>query len=646
MYKLMQRNQKKLMAFLGVGLMIVFILPSTFTGGGPGDPVVGYVGDEEIRARESQEARMELELLTRCYTYLRQDQPIPLLARLSPTAPQELRDHPEMFYLLLRESRKMGVQVSRDQLGNTIQNEVISLDRLEPNDPRLMRAVNDFLMVENAFERVAATIKISQPLRNHTLAEQYQSIKVKLVEFEAGEYADKVTAPTTQQVDEQFAKYGDLPPGRVDAKTDPFGFGYRYPDRIKLQYIAVPAAAVRQAVEQSRDEYTWKKDAYKYYVEHGEEFASTQPATLPTTGPLTLGAGSAAATPVAGPTTRPFDEVLPEIRQKLASEQTDKLQKRIADRIAGTLGADWLNYNKSQSGKDAAESSMGSPYPSFEYLQKLAGQIQKDFGVLPQITQNADVYMSQQELAKLPGIGAASDGKANFVTYATVRAAAFAPHERHNASELLQLWEPSPILHDASGDAYIFRLTAAQPAHRPADKSEVKEQIIADLRQMEGYQLAKQSAERLLAAANQAGGLQSAATVAGRNVIQTGAFRNRAMDPIENYPISGPTKAAFLDEVFKLLVDAARGVEHPRKLVELPQAGKALVVQLESVEADWPAQSTFFVELSVEGQLRAELRQNLQVQWFDWKSVTTRLNYKAATPPEEPTPQRPAQPLL
>lgn len=646
MYKLMQRNQKKLMAFLGVGLMIVFILPSTFTGGGPGDPVVGYIGDEQIRARESQEARMELDLLSRCYTYLRQDQPIPLLARLSPTAPQQLRDHPEMFVLLLREARKMGVQVSKDQLGNTIQNQVISLDRLDPNDPRLVRAVNDFLMIENAFERIAATIKISQPLQNYTLAEQYQSIKVELVEYVAGEFADKIAAPTTQQVDEQFAKYGDVPAGRVDARTDPFGFGYRYPDRVKLQYIAVPVAAVRQAVEQSHDQYTWKKDAYKYYMEHEGEFATTQPATRPTTEPLTLGAGSAPIAPTTGPTTRPFDEVFDEIRRKMATEQTEKLQKRIVDRIAGTLGADWLNYNKSQSGKEAAESSVGAPYPSFEYLQQLAGQIQKEFGVLPQITQKSDDYLTQTDLAALPGIGTASDGKANFLTYALQKAAAFAPQDQQKSSELLQLLEPSPVLHDPSGDAYVFRLTAAQPSHRPADKSEVREKIVADLHQMEGYRLAKQAAEQLLQSANQAGGLQSAATAAGRNVIQTGEFRNRAMDPIENYPISGPAKAAFLDEVFKLLVDAARGVEHPRKLVELPQEGKALVVQLDSVKADWPEQSNFFVELSVEGQLRTELRQNLQVQWFDWNSVVSRLNYKSAQPSEEPTPQRPAQPLL
>lgn len=653
MYKLMQRNQKKLMAILGVGLMIVFILPSTFTGGGPTDPVVGYVGDEEIHARESQEARMELDLLSRCYTYLRQDQPIPLLARLSPTAPQELRDHPEMFYLLLHEARKMGVLVSKDQLGNTIQNEVISLDRLDPKDPRLVRAVNDFLMIENAFERIAATIKISRPLQHHTLAEQYQSIKVELVEYDVREFTDKVPVPTTRQVEEQFSRFGDVPPGKVDARNDPFGFGYRYPDRVKLQYIAVPAAEVLKAVEQSRDEYTWKKDAYKYYIEHEGEFASTQPATAPTTGPLTMGAGGATLTPATGPTTRPFEEVLPQVHQKLVTEQKDHLQKRIADRIAGTLGADWLSYSKSQSDPKAesetAQSTTGAPYASFEYLQRLAGQIQKEFGVLPQITQHADEYLSQEQLAKLPGIGTASDDKGNFVSYAIQKAAAFAPKDQHNASGLMRLLEPSPILHDDSGDAFIFRLTAAQPAHRPADKSEVKDQIVSDVRRMEAYRMAKQAADQLLQAVNQAGNLQSAAATAGRNVIQTGAFRNRAMEPIENYPINGPAKAAFLDEVFKLLTEAAKGAEHPRKVVELPQAGKALVVQLDSVRADWPAQSAFFVELSVDGQLRSELRQNLQVQWFEWKSVVARLNYKPAEPQEQ-APQNnlppPSAPLL
>ena len=53
---------------------------------------------------------------------------------------------------------------------------------------------------------------------------------------------------------EQFNKFADVLPADFNTAENkpggpnPFGFGYKYPDRVKLQYIAVPRELVRQAV--------------------------------------------------------------------------------------------------------------------------------------------------------------------------------------------------------------------------------------------------------------------------------------------------------------------------------------------------------------------------------------------------------------
>ena len=61
MKKFLKKNNKKVMAFFGVFLMIAFAAQSRYGSGagGPGAGVIGHIGDDKITEADLQSARQE-----------------------------------------------------------------------------------------------------------------------------------------------------------------------------------------------------------------------------------------------------------------------------------------------------------------------------------------------------------------------------------------------------------------------------------------------------------------------------------------------------------------------------------------------------------------------------------------------------------
>src|SRR5439155_24486513 len=172
----------------------------------------------------------------------------------------------------------------------------------------------------------------------------------------------------------------------VTSAANPFGFGYKYPDRVKLQYIAIPRSDVRKAVESSKTPYEWGVEARKYYMQNTYQFPSTQQAPKDD---LSLGSGGVRRTP----TTRPFAEVQDKIKDQLIEAETDRRTSAILERINSTIAGDWVAYHNtvnppaaraapgatnsntpsglatSLASIPAPPSSLRIPYNTFEYLQ-------------------------------------------------------------------------------------------------------------------------------------------------------------------------------------------------------------------------------------------------------------------------------------
>jgi hypothetical protein len=644
MRKFLQQYGKQIMAVVSVALMIAFFLPQFKNPGGGRNPVIGTIGKDKVYGMERYYAKQEWDLLT--HTGVGPQHVSLAAGLLGPAAVESVRQHPELYLLLLKEAQRMNVRVSRDEVESFIKNELGDLSEDDERSGLLRQAVADVLSIRAAFVRASSVVKISQPMVRQALAHVYQTISVNLVEFDAAKYSSKISPPANQQIREQFDKYADRIAGQATA-GNPFGFGYKYPDRLKLQYVESPRGEVRKAVEATRDAHRWEVEARKYYLQHLEQFAATQPAIQASTAPATA---PLAAAPAA-PTTRPFDQVRNDIKEQLIAVETNKLQAAIVEKISASLGADYMTYHAVVGTATAPTtlpaSSLGPAYNSFEYLQKLAGQIQQQYKVLPTVASLADTFLSPQNYLAIAGFGQATYEGRNIADYLATHVAVFAPIEQRGESGILHRWQPSSMLRDEAGNLYILRVSDAEVAHRPATPTEVEYAVRADWIQSQAYQQAKIAAEKLLSEAK-VKGLRPAAAAASAMVISVSSVNQRGA-PMQGYAIAPPAGERFIAESFKLLsTTRPSAAAQPLRLIELPQAGKAIVAELADVAPMWKPQFEYAAIEQVAGEASSLERFNFRRWWFDYNSVVSRLSYvNTETSGQEPTvPPAPAEPIF
>jgi hypothetical protein len=676
MYRFIQKNKKKLLAVFAAFLMVVFILPTTMNQmGGGADPVLAKIGDDvELHASEFQQAEQEWRMLSELragpqtrfgggalpFTYRlgwNEMSEFQLMQGAPPYPVGAITQNPRMYLLLQREAQQMGIGIAEDRVNDIMVNELAGI---QPPDKqsieRLRRAIANFLLVQVGFERASSVIKVSQPIVRHELARRMQNVTVNVIEIPAAPYAEKLPAPTTQQLQAQFDKYKDVDP-QVVPKENPFGFGYRYPNRVKLQYITVPREDVRKMVEASKSEYEWEVEAQKYYLQNQSQFPTTQAsdadAPFSLAGPTTAVTRSS-TTQAARSTTRPFAEVKEDAKSRVLLPEVERRATEIQNRIAATMAADYVTFRNAAGGATqpatAPKSSQGVAYNSYEYMQRLAQAIQRDFKVLPTVAAFDDKLRDTKELATLERIGAAteSDTGASFADYVTNAAEPFLPAERREDPTALSLFEPSRVLRDIGNNIYLVRLTAADPAHAPASIAEVADAVRNDVVAAAAFEQAKADAMKLLEQARQSG-LKQAAQSAQKNVLTVGPFPSDIRGKLPGLELKDEASTSvFAAGAFDLLsTPAPRQGAQPVGLIEVAKEGKVFVAELANVQPrQQMSRSGASPAADIERGMHSELERGFEMHWYNFENVKERLNYAATESGrreegQQPTPSTP-----
>jgi hypothetical protein len=652
MYRFIQNHGKKLMAVFTAVLMITMALPSATNFAGGNSDVIGKLDNEKLHQPEFLRAYNAWELLIRT-PFTTREQPqradISLVqALLPPQAIAQIREHPILFLLLQKEAQRMGIGVSPDMLNGWIAN-VPSLKTGDPDrDDDLRAALMQLILVQQAYNRAAGAVKVSEPLIDLHLAGARQSITLTATEFTTAQYTGKVPPISAEQLKAQFEQYAKVIRGNVDA-SNPFGFGYKYPDRVKLQYIGLSRTAVRKFVQENsapgkpKDPYEWEVEAQKYYRQHQTQYLTTRPA--PTT-------ASTRPEPSV-PTTKPFADVRQQIIDQLINEETDKKMAQIQERITGTLAGDWVAYQSATATtmpSTLPATTFGVPYNSVEYLQKVATFIQSTYGVLPAVQSIADHWLTIEDLARLPGISKATRSHPvqpmPMPIYLVSMSAAFVSEANRNHPDVIETFEPTRPMTD--GDTvYIARISATDPSHMPASMAEVETQVRQDAITKAAYDLARADAAKLLEHAKQSD-LKSAA--AGRSLVTIGPLSREPGPSVPGLAISGPSVNDFLQKAFKLLTTpTSRPAGKPIDLVELQRDNRVLVAELTSVQALWNEQTREMEEAQVAEQLQREFQQRFSQEWFNYNAVASRLKFvpEGGTAPQMPTaPPEPVAPVF
>ncbi len=324
--KWMRKNNTKLMAVVVIVLMVAFIGGSSFSylmhGSGGAKKAVAYYGHKrKITHMDRAVADQELKLLEELGAIsLLQYQDIRgfLLSEL--LFPQsrdsagamerakqtiqrnqyrisdkqlsdmyKMRTAPsDIYWILLREeAQSAGIYVSNQEVGQLLGRIIPQLFNGASYTQMMQIWVNQHGMPEErilaAYGKLLAVLQYTQvicSMENLTTSQirrmashEGETLDAEYVRLEASAFADKQQTPSEEAMLQQFNQYKAYFAGDV-SEANPFGFGYRLPSRVQLDYIALNLSDVAAIIKPPSVE-----DTEQYYQQNrAREFTEKVPA--------------------------------------------------------------------------------------------------------------------------------------------------------------------------------------------------------------------------------------------------------------------------------------------------------------------------------------------------------------------------------
>ena len=287
----------------------------------------------------------------------------------------------------------------------------------------------------------------------------------------------------------------DHPPAALPAEINGhhFPFGYKFPDRVKVEFLKFQRAAVRARLVPTDADVA---AAFREFKANPNKFRPELAAAAAPAAGLSIAAPteSQPATQAAPPRARTSQEILadwddPKVRDPFINEQLDlrvaALLRKMVDsarnktdvpwKTAATVDrANWLDYKKVAD--DVARD------PNFAGYKALTG----DTGT---------AFLGPEQLRNVPGIGRAVYSTTqglmfDFPTMAVNIEELVTPDKRQPLGRLgLQMGHEAPEVTDQDGNVYLFRITDFQKTHEPAslDDENTRAQVITDCKKLAAY---------------------------------------------------------------------------------------------------------------------------------------------------------------
>jgi hypothetical protein len=333
--KWMRKNKPKIMAIVVVLIMIAFTVPTLVSQwqrpGIKGNKPIGHYYDKKgaISNDDILASQHELNILKslgadaflQSRASLMQTADIPSLAlsqvlfaesRISPFVSEEIKriarqqqlrladwqiddffrqqstEKPEILWLLLKaEAKAAGIVVSDLEAGS-------ALKSVLPQMPQMRGATAEQVLasimerqgvgqdaIVGTFADLLAVLQYAKLVtqgEDATLAQlkyetlrQGQSMDIEAVIFSAAALTKKAAEPTADALQKQFAAYKAFVPFDVTAEN-PYGFGYKQPPRVKLEWMLVELSDVAKLVKAPTAE-----QAEDYYQRNQNQFTEQIP---------------------------------------------------------------------------------------------------------------------------------------------------------------------------------------------------------------------------------------------------------------------------------------------------------------------------------------------------------------------------------
>lgn len=486
MMKFFRKYNKQLLAVFMVALMVVFIggsaLQTLMT------PETNYTVAESnygpITLRDQQEANESTLLLDRMG--LNWKRPFGTAAD-----PIESID----WILLLREAKTLGTVVGPEAVRGTFGetgmettiNQVSRALRIKPD--RVHQALADLRTIQRTVSAIGgATVPSEAELRVAT-RDALEMVSFKAILAPAKAFVDEKQTFSDEEMKKQFDAYRDTTRGSG------LSFGYHRAPSLKVQYITIDRTAIAAAVGVANLE-----SKAKLYYEQRKALD-----------PVFKRPGNPLADPAAPPPDPylTFEEAKDKAIEGLRKQQATETAGRLADFMLQFASEGFLDVER--------DADLYKPAPAhvakLEYYNELIQKIPPTLTFPKSVSVGVTDFFTLDKADKVPELGTAMYRPENAVSqsfasliYKNRSMIPKIPTEAGvNASEYLSLFQTGPysLTEGTTGNLYLYRIVEARPGRAAESVEEVRDEIIADLRTLRGFDAAKKRGESLRTAAGQ-----------------------------------------------------------------------------------------------------------------------------------------------
>ena len=192
---------------------------------------------------------------------------------------------PHIYWLLLQnEAQLAGIRISNAQVGELLGRVIPQLFEGQTYSQLIGAIIRQQRIPEEqvlttlgkllAVLQYSSTICSNEDMTTRQIMQaastEEERVNVEFVKFDSAVFAEKQEQPGEDKIAEHFDKYKAIAPGAV-SDENPHGFGYKLPDRLQLEYIAVKLDEVKTIVKRPTQD-----ELGDYYSKNKEQLFTEQ----------------------------------------------------------------------------------------------------------------------------------------------------------------------------------------------------------------------------------------------------------------------------------------------------------------------------------------------------------------------------------
>ena len=487
MLKFFRKYNKWILGVGGSLLMVIFLIQPVMSmfRADPMQITLATIDGGEIVRSDVITATGELNLLRQFGLFLDRD----------PDADNSNND-PMRWALILKDAQRLGLSASQREvellqleLGQSAADIELIASRLNATPGYVRQALRHWLIVQKYKELAAGqshlsgierarlirtglkdpqslrfyeamaygTSRQSKPLVEHFLQDQGAQVSGRVVLIRAESFLVDTPEPSEADVQALYQRYKDALPGH----GEPYGFGYRVPDRVKIEYLSIPMDQARQEVKVS------EADALAHYRKYPERFG-----------------GKAATAQSDAVGAKPYEQVRDDVIKDLTTQRAYELVEKMAKAGYGYFYEDTRGMAKKDDYRVIDDAS------ALTSMREVADRLEGEYGLRPKVRMAEGGWVDAEDLAGLAGIGQsrlADNLRVDFTSFVLSARELNPSKDNPLLPRRLQVGLVGSPLMGIDGSRYLFRLTAAEPSHQPGSLDEVRGKVTRDARRLNAY---------------------------------------------------------------------------------------------------------------------------------------------------------------